>query len=110
MNKEEWLKAAVIWIRNMANPNEGMTHPLDDDKLKSIANTMASLNVIVDEDVIIRESRSLGICDESIEKIIEAFKRAQKRRYCTMNKFPPEFLKTRLEEIAGEDNGSKLFE
>ena len=107
MNNEEWLKAALIWIKSMANPNEGMTHPLDDDKLKSIANTMASLNVIVAEDVIIREGCALGICDESIEKIIEAFKRAQKRRYCTMNKFPPEFLKTRLEEIAVEDNGSR---
>jgi hypothetical protein len=33
----------------MANPNEGMTNPLDDDKLKSIANLLASLNVELDE-------------------------------------------------------------
>ena len=102
MNNEEWLKAALIWIKSMANPNEGMTHPLDDDKLKSIANTMASLNVIVAEDVIIREGCALGICDESIEKIIEAFKSAQKRRFCTMNKFPVEFLEKKLRGIVCE--------
>ena len=86
----------------MANPNEGMTHALDDDKLKSIANAMSSLNVDVDEDLIFEEGRALRICDESIEKIIEAFKRAQKLRFCTKNKFPVEFLERRLREIAGE--------
>ena len=79
MSNEKWLKAAMIWINNMANPNEGMTHPLDDDKLKSIANAMASLNVVVDEDVIYEEGRALRICDESIEMIIEAFRKAGQR-------------------------------
>lgn len=102
MSNKEWLKAAVIWINNMANPNEGMTHPLDDDKLKSIANAIASLNVEVDEDVIFEEGRALRICDESIEMIIEAFKKAGQRRYSTMNMFPVEFLERRLREIAGE--------
>lgn len=49
MNNENWIRAAMIWISNMANPNEGMTNPLDDDKLKSIANLLASLNVELDE-------------------------------------------------------------
>lgn len=102
MSNEEWLKAALIWIKNMANPNEGMAHPIDDDKLKSLANAMASLNVEVDEETILEEGRALRICDKSIEIIIEAFKRAQKRRFCTMNKFPVEFLKMRLCEIVGE--------
>ena len=99
MSNEKWLKAAIIWINNIANPNEGMTHPLDDDKLKSIANAMASLNVVVDEDVIYEEGRALRICDESIEIIIDTFKKAQKRRFCTMNKFPVEFLEKKLRGI-----------
>lgn len=102
MSKEKWLKAAMIWINNMANPNEGMTNPLDDDKLKSIANAMASLNVVIDENVIFEEGRALGICDKSIRLIIEAFKKARQRKLSTMNKFPVEFLKKRLEDIAGE--------
>lgn len=92
----------MIWIKNMANPNDGMTHPLDDDKLKSIANAMASLNVVVDEDVIYEEGRTLRICDESIEMIIEAFRKAGQRRFSTMNRFPVDFLEKRIKEIAGE--------
>ena len=102
MSNEKWLKAAIIWINNIANPNEGMTYPLDDDKLKSIANAMASLNVVVDEDVIYEEGRALRICDESIEIIIDTFKKAQKRRFCTMNKFPVEFLEKKLRGIVCE--------
>ena len=102
MSNEKWLKAAIIWINNIANPNEGMTHPLDDDKLKSIANAMASLNVVVDEDVIYEEGLALRICDESIEIIIDTFKKAQKRRFCTMNKFPVEFLEKKLRGIVCE--------
>lgn len=102
MSNEKWLKAAIIWINNIANPNEGMTHPLDDDKLKSIANAMTSLNVVVDEDVIYEEGRALRICDESIEIIIDTFKKAQKRRFCTMNKFPVEFLEKKLRGIVCE--------
>ena len=102
MSNEKWLKAAIIWINNIANPNEGMTHPLDDDKLKSIANAMASLNVVLDEDVIYEEGRALRICDESIEMIIDTFKKAQKRRFCTMNKFPVEFLEKKLRGIVSE--------
>ena len=102
MSNEKWLKAAIIWINNIANPNEGMTHPLDDDKLKSIANAMASLNVVVDEDVIYEEGRALRICDESIGIIIDTFKKAQKRRFCTMNKFPVEFLEKKLRGIVCE--------
>ena len=102
MNNEKWLKSAMIWINNMANPNEGMTHPLDDDKLKSIANAMASLNVAINEDVIFEEGRALRICDESIEIIIDTFKKAQKRRFCTMNKFPVEFLEEKLRGIVCE--------
>ena len=99
MSNEKWLKAAMIWIKNMANPNEGMTHPLDDDKLKSIANAMASLNVAINEDVIFEEGRALRICDESIEMIIEAFKKARQRRFSTMDKFPVEFLEKKLRGI-----------
>lgn len=102
MSNEKWLKAAIIWINNIANPNEGMTHPLDDDKLKSIANAMASLNVVVDEDMIYEEGRALRICDESIEMIIEAFRKAEHRRFSTMNRFPVDFLERRLKEIVGE--------
>ena len=102
MSNEKWLKAAIIWINNIANPNEGMTHPLDDDKLKSIANAMASLNVVVDEDVIYEEGRALRICDESIVIIIDTFKKTQKRRFCTMNKFPVEFLEKKLRGIVCE--------
>ena len=109
MNNEKWLKAAMIWIKNMANPNEGMSNPLDDDKLKSIANAMASLNVVIDEDVIFAEGYALRICDESIEMIIEAFKKARQRRFSTMNKFPVVFLEKRLEEIVDEDNVAKLI-
>jgi len=104
MNNEEWLKVAMIWIKDMANPNEGMTHPLDDDKLKSIANAMASLNVVIDDEVVFEQGRVLRICDESIEKIIEAFKSAQKRRFSTMNRFSVEFLKKKLCEKVGERN------
>ena len=102
MSNEKWLKAAMIWIKNMANPNEGMSNPLDDDKLKSIANAMASLNVVVDEDMIYEEGRALRICDESIEMIIEAFRKAEHRRFSTMNRFPVDFLERRLKEIVGE--------
>ena len=79
-----------------------MTHPLDDDKLKSIANAMVSLNVAINEDVIFEEGRALRICDESIEKIIEAFKKAGQRRFNTMNMFPVDFLENRLREIVGD--------
>lgn len=103
MSDEKLIKAAMIWINNMANPNEGMTHPLDEDKLKSIANAMASLNVIINPDVIYEEGRSLRICDESIQLIIDTFKKARQRRFSTLNKFPVDFLKKRLEEIAGEE-------
>ena len=102
MSNDKWLKAAMIWINNMANPNEGMTHPLDDDKLKSVANVMALLNVVIDEDVIFAEGHALRICDESIEIIIDTFKKAQKRRFCTMNKFPVEFLEKKLRGIVCE--------
>ena len=27
MSNEKWLKAAIILINNITNPNEGMTHP-----------------------------------------------------------------------------------
>ena len=102
MSNEKWLKAAMTWLKNIANPNEGMIHPLDDDKLKSVANAMASLNVVIDEEVIYEEGRSLRICDKSIEMIIEAFRKAEQRRFSTMNRFPVDFLERRLKEIAGE--------
>lgn len=102
MNDEKWLKAAIYWIKDMANPNEGMTHPLDDDKLKSIANLMASLNITIDENVITEEARSLGIVDDSIRLIIDAFKKAKNKKFIIMGRFTEDFLKMRLTDIAKE--------
>lgn len=99
MNNENWIRAAMIWISNMANPNEGMTNPLDDDKLKSIANLLASLNVELDEVVIYNEGHKLNIQDKPIRKIIDTFKKASKKKFKTYGKFPEDFLKSRLEGI-----------
>ena len=105
MNDEKWLKAAIYWIKDMANPNEGMTHPLDDDKLKSIANLMATLNVEINERTIIDCAHSLGIIDESIDLIIQAFKEAKLHKFNILGKFPEDFLKMRLKDIAKERLG-----
>lgn len=107
MNDEKWLKAAICWIKDMANPNEGMTHPLDDDKLKSMANLIASLNVEINERMIIDYAHSLGIINESIDLIIQTFKEAKLHKFNILGKFPEDFLKMRLRGIAKkrlEDN------
>lgn len=75
MNNRRWLKAAIIWINDMVNPNEGMTHPLDDDKLKSIANLMASLEIEIDDEIIHQEAHSLGIINDSITQIVNNLKK-----------------------------------
>lgn len=103
MEDKKWLEAALIWINNMAYPNEGMTHPLDDDKLKSVANLLASLNVDIDESIITKKAQSLGIIDDSIQIIVKAFKQAKFHKYKIMNRFPEDFLKLRLIEIAKEN-------
>lgn len=103
MEDKKWLEAALIWINNMASPNEGMTHPLDEDKLKSVANLLASLNVDIDESIIIKKAQSLGIIDDSIQIIVKAFKQAKSHKYIIMNRFPEDFLKLRLIEIAKEN-------
>ena len=105
MTNEKWLKAAIYWIKDMANPNEGMTHPLDDDKLKSIANLIATLNITIDENVIKEEARSLGIVDDSIVLIIDAFKKAKNKKFVVMDRFTEDFLKMSLKDIAKERFG-----
>lgn len=102
MDNNRWLKSAIYWIDDMAFPNEGMTHPLDDDKLKSVANLLASLNVEIDEDLVRETAQSLKIRNDSIITIINAFKNAQKEKFDVMGRFPEDFLKTRLKEIAKE--------
>lgn len=103
MDNIKWLKAAVYWINNMAFPNEGMTHPLDEDKLQSVANLLASLKVVIDDDVIRETAHSLHIVDDSIEIILDAFKKAQEKKFNIMGRFPEEFLEIRLKEIAKEN-------
>lgn len=105
MNDEKWLKAAIYWIKDMANPNEGMSHPLDDDKLKSIANLIASLNVKINEQTITDYAHSLGIVDESINLIIQTFKEAKLHKYNILGRFPEDFLRLRLRDIAKDRLG-----
>ncbi len=102
MTNEKWLKAALYWIKDMANPNEGMSHPLDEDKLKSIANLVASLNVEINEQTIIDYAHSLGIVDESIDLIVQAFKEAKFNKFSILGRFPEDFLEMRLKDIAKE--------
>lgn len=105
MNSEIWLKAAIYWIKDMANPNEGMSHPLDDDKLKSIANLIASLNVEINEETIIDYAHSLGIVDKSIDLIIQNLKEAKCHKFNVTGRFPEDFLKLRLRDIANNKLG-----
>lgn len=76
---------AIEWLKSTSFPNEGMNHPNDSDRLKSVSNELRRNNISFDKDSVIHYCINNGILETYARKIADAFARAQTRAFSASN-------------------------
>ena len=76
---------AIEWLKDTSFPNEGMNHPNDSDRLKSVANEIKRKKIKFSTDAIIYYCIKNGILETSARKIAEHFKKAQSHTFKASN-------------------------
>ena len=94
---DERVKHAVEWIKNTCNPNERFIHPLDEDGLKQMANTLSHYKVQFDYESVVRYGVLRNILPSSAFQIADYFAKAKNRRFATMDKIDYKFMKKQIE-------------
>ena len=77
--------SAIEWLKDTSFPNEGMIHPKDSDRLKSVANEIKRKKIDFSTDAIIYYCINNDILETSARKIAEHFKKAQSHTFEASN-------------------------
>ncbi len=96
------LKASLDWINRTAFPNAGFDHPNDENKVKCAARALDKMGVAVNNQEVTDYCHSLGMPQESIEKIVDWYGRPKNLRLKDAMKFSPKDLKeiwSRMENL-----------
>lgn len=83
---------AIEWLWATSFPNEGFYHPLDMNRLKSMANALASKNVPLDYYSVLHYCINHKINHDGGRKIAEHFVNAQNRKYKTDGNYNLSFM------------------
>lgn len=74
---------AIDWLNDTSYPNQGFSHPLDNNRLKSVANALNEMKISIEEESIIAYCHEIGILYNSAYKIIEYFQKAKNSSFRT---------------------------
>ena len=83
---------AIEWLRATSYPNEGFVHPLDLNRLKSMANALATNQVPVDYYSVLHYCITHKINHEGGRMIADHFVKAQTRKFKTDGNYSITFL------------------
>lgn len=86
------IKGAIEWLKATSYPNEGYHHPLDENRLKSMANAIKELNIPFEHDSLLHYCINNGLTNDAALKTIEYFEKAQQRKFHVDGGYDPQFL------------------
>ena len=95
---DEKIKNAIGWLKATSYPNEGFSHPLDLNRLKSMSNAIAQYGLAPDYDAILYYCLNNGIWPKGGRKIAEYFVKAQSKKFKTDGNYPFKFLVEMMNE------------
>lgn len=95
---EEKVQNGIGWLKATSYPNEGFNHPLDSNRLKCMANAIASCGYEITYDSVLFYCLNNGINHDGGRKIADAFEKAQTRKFKTDGNYPLKFLKEMMNE------------
>lgn len=95
---DEKVQNGIGWLKATSYPNEGFHHPLDSNRLKCMANAIASCGYIVDYNSVLYYCINHGINHDGGRKIADALMKAQTRKFKTDGNYPLRFLKEMMNE------------
>lgn len=91
---------AIEWLKAISNPNEGYHHPLDENRLKCMANAIEYYNIPFEHDSLLHYCINNGLTNDAALKTIEYFEKAQHRKFDVDDEYEPQFL---LEQMNATD-------
>lgn len=86
------IKGAIEWLKHTSFPNEGYHHPLDEKRLKSMANAINLFNIPFEHNSLINYCMHNGLLYEAAAKTVEYFEKAQNRIFAIDGGNDPQFL------------------
>lgn len=86
------IKGAIEWLKATSNPNEGYHHPLDENRLKCMANAINHYTIPFEHDSLLHYCIYNGLTNDAALKTIEYFEKAQHRKFCVGDDYNPQFL------------------
>lgn len=86
------IKGAIEWLKATSFPNEGYHHPLDENRLKSMANAIRHYDIPFEHSTLIHYCIHNGLTNEAATKTVEYFEKAQSRLFHVEGGYNPEFL------------------
>ena len=89
---DERVVNAIEWLWATSYPNEGFAHPLDLNRLKSMANALAANYVEIDYYAVLYYCITHQITHKGGRLIAESFVKAQSRKYKTDGNYTLSFL------------------
>ena len=90
---DKMLKASLDWINSIAFPNAGFSHPNDENKVKCAARALDKMGVMINNQEVIYYCHTLGMPQESIDKIVDWYGRPKNLRLKDAMKFSTKDLK-----------------
>ena len=86
------VKGAIEWLKATSYPNEGYHHPLDENRLKSIANAIKHYKIPFEHDALVHYCINNGLTNEAATKTVEYFEKAQSRLFHVDGGYNLDFL------------------
>jgi hypothetical protein len=90
---DKMLKVSLDWINAIAFPNAGFDHPNDENKVKCAARALGKMGVQINNHEVVEYCRTLGMPQESIDKIVDWYSRPKGLRLKDAMKFSTKDLK-----------------
>ena len=84
-------------------PNAGYHHPLDEGRLKSMANAIKHYHIPFEHDALLHYCINNGLLNEAAEKTVDYFEKAQKRLFHVDGGYAPQSLLKQMERTDWED-------
>lgn len=90
---DKMLKASLDWINAIAFPNAGFVHPNDENKVKCAARALDEMGVEISNQEVMDYCYTLGMPQESIDKIVDWYGRPKSLRLKDAMKFSTKELR-----------------
>lgn len=98
---DDRIKGAIEWLKNTSYPNEGYHHPLDENRLKSMANAIKHFNIPFEHDALVNYCINNGLLYDAALQTVEYFERAQRKLFHVTPGYEPNSL---LEHMKDNSN------